>query len=349
MDQTPGYRPSSMVHSIPENAHNFDASATYPSPVSATTPQALGFSPVGLGISGCGLDPGFDNLRAFSGAVPFAVSHAASNQMILTENYYEFPMKVDEFSGRPCFSTYNGLPPASNISLSLYDSQAMDVPPNYNTSLDLDEQSSYAGQKPGYWASTPCSGPTTPLEAVPATGHWNQPYIPEQCITVNQPTIPVGRALYHPTAVTNGSRSLASHHNPKQISSSPRSVTSIDSSPPNSPRNVNKRRILRNYMDMDMEEGRKCPECGFVFTRRSNCTEHVKRHNPIFKKVINCDECTKTFGRNADLRRHIDNASQMKGLGQWYLLTWIQIHRRVRKHACEWCDVKVCRRDILIK
>jgi uncharacterized C2H2 Zn-finger protein len=331
-----------MVQSMPENAPTFDASASYPSPVSATTSQVLGFSPVGLGISGCGLEPGFYNLRAFPSAAPFAASHAASIQMIPTKSHNEFPMKVNDFSGRPCSSTYNGLPPAANIPLSLYDSQAMDVPSNYNTSLEIDEQSNFARQMSGHWASTPCSGSTTPLEAVPATDHWNQHYIPEQCITVNQPTAPVGRGSYQPTAVTNGSRSLASHHNPKQISSSPRSVISIDSPPPNSSRN-------RNYMDKDMEEGRKCPECGFVFTRRSNCTEHVKRHNPTFKKAFNCDECTKKFGRNADLRRHIDNVSQMKGLGQWYLLTWIQVHRGVRKHACEWCNVKLSRRDSLIK
>ncbi|KAJ5330384.1 hypothetical protein N7476_000167 [Penicillium atrosanguineum] len=313
MDQIPVHYRSLMAHSIPEDTHTFDASATYPSPVSATTSQGLNFSPIGLGISGCDLEPGFDNLRAFPHAVPFAASHAPSNQMITTENYYEAPMKVDHFSSGPCFSNYNGVPPASNTPLSLYDSQTIGLSPNYNSALELDGPVSYAGQIPAYWTPTPCSGPTTPLEAASATGHWNQPYFPEPCITVNPPTIPVDRGSYHPTTVTDGSRTLASHYNPAQTSSSPRSATSTESFSPNPPQNVNKNRNLNNHMDKDMEDGRKCPVCGYVFTRRSNCTEHQKRHDPSFKKTFNCSGCKKTFGRNADLRRHIDNASQRKG------------------------------------
>ncbi|KAL5359922.1 hypothetical protein BJX96DRAFT_164782 [Aspergillus floccosus] len=52
--------------------------------------------------------------------------------------------------------------------------------------------------------------------------------------------------------------------------------------------------------------GLQCPICGRVFTRRSNCHEHVKRHDPSRKKLHPCDCCGKSFGRNGDLRRHKD-------------------------------------------
>lgn len=52
--------------------------------------------------------------------------------------------------------------------------------------------------------------------------------------------------------------------------------------------------------------GLQCPICDKVFTRRSNCHEHVKRHDPSRKKMLPCDYCGKTFGRNGDLRRHKD-------------------------------------------
>lgn len=312
MDQPPrSYGRSSMAHSMPESVQTFNASSNYPSPVSATASQGLGFSPVGLGISGCGLDPDFNNLRAIPSAVPFAASTTAPSQMVPIESYYGITMKVDDFS-RPCFSVYNSLPPASDSPISLYDSQNMGVSPSYNMSLEVGGQGTFT-QTPGSWAPKPCSGPTTPPEAILATGHWDQSYFPESCITVNPPRLPVSSDLYHHTGVTGGSRPPTSHYHTAQLSSSPRSTTSSECVIPSSPQKVNKnRRCGKSQMDKDMDGGRKCRVCGFVFTRRSNCTEHEKRHDPGFKKVF-CDECRKTFGRNVDLRRHIESASQVTG------------------------------------
>ncbi|KAJ6133817.1 hypothetical protein N7523_000139 [Penicillium sp. IBT 18751x] len=313
MDQPPAHHLSSMAHSVPKDTHTFDASAIYPSPVSATTSQGLRITPIGLGISGCGLEPGFDNFRTFLGSAPFAASQAASKQMITTEDYYGNAMEDDHFSGEPCFSNYNGVPPMSDGPLTTYDLQSMGVSPSFNSALESNEPSSYAGQAPAYWTSMSCSGPKTSLEAACVTGHWNQPLASEPCITVRPPTIPVRRGSNHPTIATNETRTLDSQYNSAQISSSPRCAVSTEGFSQSSLQNVDAHRSISNLLDKNMEDGRKCPVCGYVFTRRSNCTEHQKRHDPTFRKIYTCHECKKTFGRNADLRRHTDNASEIRG------------------------------------
>jgi uncharacterized C2H2 Zn-finger protein len=55
--------------------------------------------------------------------------------------------------------------------------------------------------------------------------------------------------------------------------------------------------------------GLECPMCGAKFTRRSNCKEHQKAHDPSWKKKHPCEECGKTFGRMADLKRHLNSVS----------------------------------------
>jgi uncharacterized Zn-finger protein len=53
--------------------------------------------------------------------------------------------------------------------------------------------------------------------------------------------------------------------------------------------------------------GLQCILCGARFTRRSNCREHMKRHDPSGRKSFPCEECGKILGRKTDLKRHIDS------------------------------------------
>lgn len=57
-----------------------------------------------------------------------------------------------------------------------------------------------------------------------------------------------------------------------------------------------------------------CPICDKVFTRRSNCREHFKRHNPVTRQAHACHECGKFFGRKTDLKRHYSTVSSFYGL-----------------------------------
>ncbi|KAL4891536.1 hypothetical protein BDV59DRAFT_65655 [Aspergillus ambiguus] len=76
--------------------------------------------------------------------------------------------------------------------------------------------------------------------------------------------------------------------------------------------------------------GLQCSICGRSFTRRSNCHEHMKRHDPSRKKSHPCNYCEKTFGRNGDLRRHVET-----------------IHYGIRRFVCDECGQRFTRQDIL--
>ncbi|KAL6236796.1 hypothetical protein BDW75DRAFT_102846 [Aspergillus navahoensis] len=78
--------------------------------------------------------------------------------------------------------------------------------------------------------------------------------------------------------------------------------------------------------------GRECTICGARFTRRSNCREHMKRHNPSNRKSYTCVICGKALGRKTDLKRHVDS-----------------VHRGIRKYGCEECGSRFTRQDTLAR
>ena len=54
-----------------------------------------------------------------------------------------------------------------------------------------------------------------------------------------------------------------------------------------------------------LANGHECSICGFVFTRRSNCREHMKKHDPSRRRAHPCGICGRPFERRTDLRRHV--------------------------------------------
>ncbi|KAL4872877.1 hypothetical protein BDV12DRAFT_127370 [Aspergillus spectabilis] len=78
--------------------------------------------------------------------------------------------------------------------------------------------------------------------------------------------------------------------------------------------------------------GLQCTICGARFTRRSNCREHMKRHDPSGRKSFPCEECGKILGRKTDLKRHIDS-----------------VHRGIRKFGCDQCGARFSRHDTLAR
>jgi hypothetical protein len=64
------------------------------------------------------------------------------------------------------------------------------------------------------------------------------------------------------------------------------------------------RSATRGQVQAELDPELRCPLCNKVFTRRSNCREHLKRHNPVNRQAHPCSGCGKTFGRKTDLKRH---------------------------------------------
>lgn len=307
-----------MMSSLPEDSSSLETMSPYISPISATTSQEEAHSIVGLGISNCGLDRTFDPVTTY----PYPISYTPSantfpaNQLLTPSNFYDAPSKLQNIPSDPtCFSVYNGFSDDSLSPLSPYGSHPMSASPSYNSNLELQcSQDSYQ-RMPGYWDSKPSSGPPMPMETRAVTGDripvfQHLPGQGQYCAPMNPayPSANGGLSDHAPHLKENdkNATNLQASFTHGEPYTPPN--TSIDmgtrspsSKPPQRPRTASAgERIAAG-------KGFSCPVCGFTFTRKSNCKEHEKRHDPNFKRYFKCSECSKSFARNADLKRHVDN------------------------------------------
>ncbi|KAJ6007163.1 hypothetical protein N7522_005514 [Penicillium canescens] len=235
--------------SRPEDTQSLEASSAYSSPVSAIGSQG-GFSPVGLGLSHCGMENAFGQVRLYAPSIP--VPPATPSQLVPEAAAYDFQFEVDD--DRSQYAIYNGLPDASESSLGVYSPTAMSASPSYN-SVDLG---------PRQFIDTPYPAMQEDMSLGSASG---QNMTSERIMTQSRTASPGTTEM--------DSKSIKGDCSPrsKLVSAS----------------------------------GLECPMCGAKFTRRSNCKEHQKAHDPSWKKKHPCEECGKTFGRMADLKRHLNS------------------------------------------
>jgi hypothetical protein len=300
-----------LVHhafaSRPEDTQSLEISSAYSSPVSTIGSQG-GFSPIGLGISHCGIENTFGQVRLYAPSTP--VPPAVPSQLVPEAAPYDFQFKVDD--DRSEYAIYNGLPDASESSLGVYSPTAMSASPSYN-SVDLDPRQCTIPPNFYSWIQTPCSGPTTPSELVTSavgsgTGQWDQSLFSNTCAPVNMPILPVINTPYPamqedmPFGSSSGQNMTPERIMTQSRTASP-GTTETDSKSIKGGRSPHGKLVSAS--------GLECPMCGAKFTRRSNCKEHQKAHDPSWKKKHPCEECDKTFGRMADLKRHLNNVSQM--------------------------------------
>ncbi|KAJ5894839.1 hypothetical protein N7495_006530 [Penicillium taxi] len=330
MDQTPDsiYHSSSTVPSLLDDTPSLDTPSAYSSPVSATTSH--GQAPIGLGISG--LEPTFNNLRAFSNAFDFSAAPLMLNQFPISGSSYNEPSKSNDFPDASCYGLFQD--PSYSPS-SYYSAQGMSASPSYDSTFGT-----FVGQIPGNWGPVLPTAPTTPEIAPPSTDcltgrYWNQAYAPAAMNTLDLPienglNIDTGCFMTTPPEETVCKRPYVIVSNPAPLPSdypnvhiSGETTESPTSPQTRKPSTLSSERTSKVYF---------CSICGNTFTRRSNCTEHERNHDPKRKKSFPCGECHKTFGRNADLKRHTDT-----------------IHRGIRKYHCRSCERRFTRLDALNK
>lgn len=363
MDSTPESfrRPSAMGTSLAKEEHSTEASSVYLSPAAAITPQGPGYPTaglIGLGISG------LDDMGSFPSALPYSVSPAISNQISPLDHVYSMPLKVGDYTTytttTPFSPVYNGLPAAAQSPPSAYDSQAMSASSSYNSSLEAgtgqNTQSVFSTQVPGYWTSASGMGSTrVPDPVFPEMenpfheGQWCRTFYDGACMTVDQMALPVDSISHSSTSIASEVTFSGHEQIPTldQTAPSPQNITSSKFAAVESRSKASKRGPANRRSHSEKQKGYACRLCGYVFTRRSNCIEHQKKHDPRFRESHPCNECGKTFGRKADLKRHTNNVSRNPAQARYPLI--IQIHRGLRQHTCNWCQCRFSRPEALHK
>ncbi|KAJ5516073.1 hypothetical protein N7527_007633 [Penicillium freii] len=293
-----------------EDRRSRDTSSVYSSPIS--TSSQGGVSPIGLGISRCEIENAFGQLRVFppTSTLPSQLVPGAPNPT--------FALSYDDYSSGPCYPpVYSGLVnSASETSLGFYSPPAMSASPSYNSTMEVvPGQNVFPAQMSDMWMHTPCSGPTTPSDVTPVTvangaaGQWDQSVFPDACITSTMPLLPVNNVSY--LGAMGEEIGYGHSINTGQVVPQPQVSEGTDSATNSSKRgrsSLNDRLVSAS--------GLECPICGAKFTRRSNCKEHQKKHNPEWKHNHPCEDCHKTFGRSSDLKRHMSTVSRETKTGQ---------------------------------
>ncbi|CAG8195204.1 unnamed protein product [Penicillium olsonii] len=277
----------------PENDHN-RSSLTYSSPIPSS--ESKHRPPVGLGISGCGIEHVFDEMRVFN-IPPQLPSQLVPQTPTLDLSY-------DDYTSVSCFApSYDQIPIPPPESLGLYGSTSMSASPSYNSAFEAGpSQDIFSPGMSDIWTHASCSGPTTPSEAVATSGNlqWMQgmamPATPQSCTDTVLGSIEAGVRTCCRENVNAWQESI-----PHQA------ATTNTVNPEPGPRPA--RRSRDSLGEFLSASGKQCPTCGKKFTRRSNCKEHQKMHNPEWKHNHPCEECHKSFGRSSDLKRHRDNVS----------------------------------------
>ncbi|KAJ5083364.1 Zinc finger C2H2 [Penicillium angulare] len=319
---------SSMVPSLPEDAKSLEPSSAYPSPTSVSSSLGRNIpTTIGLGISRCGLDPSFDTMRGFPSQPSLPMISSMSSHPAPEHTIYGVSVKPSAFPEPSCYGIYNGLPGATPPALRYCGPQNMGTPPSYGSSIESAPlHPAFSGQVSEYWTPATCPGPATPssMGQIPAGGpagrYWSHQYTTETCDSMNSSdsTLSCGLPLLGnsfssstATVPNNGamssrklldpSLSLTQHEGLKSENRNMEKGQDVSRQPGSS----SPSRKLRS------SKGYACRICGNTFTRRSNCAEHEKKHDPNNKRSFPCDECHKTFGRNADLKRHTDTVSEV--------------------------------------
>ncbi|KAJ5811311.1 Zinc finger C2H2 [Penicillium riverlandense] len=303
---------SSRGPPLPEGTRSIEMTPPYSSPVSTTLSQRESLTQgVGLGISTRGMDTPFNHSRACASSGHYSMAPPLHNQLVPSGTiYYDFPLNIGGLSNDQFREVYNSCATTSDSPISLYSAQTLSASPSYNSALELpSNQELFSNQPSGLWATTiPCSRTTTPNEVVAADeeakSHWCRNVFTDRLVPPSASMSSAANSSFSPTI-------LGEETDSRQMVTQPQGPAADNGA--SSPSNSSRRSRVSSPADKpsEVDIGLKCPICGAKFTRKSNCREHQKKHDPEFKKMYTCDTCGRSFRRGTDLRRHADSVSEV--------------------------------------
>ncbi|KAE8348104.1 hypothetical protein BDV28DRAFT_112934 [Aspergillus coremiiformis] len=336
--------PSTLLRSPPDSYIMLDATAAYSSPMCSTSSFPSNSQPtMGLGISHCEMEGPSSQLRLFPPETYPSPVTDWSNHWMPPESLLETTLDVGHFSPGPCYEPFGGHSDVSVSPLSYYSPHTLNTSSSYGSAVEFGGHSGTLSAPSRFWPNTPHSDATSSeiqtLVKEESDESLDHPLLAEICNSTGIVVVPP-----MPQVVGNDT---CSNRQPLQgddrgalVELNPAADHHVD--------NNRKGAALHRPFEMvfqltksDSElpgerhripsaSGLECTICGSRFTRRSNCREHMKRHDPNLRKSYHCEFCERPFGRRTDLRRHVDS-----------------IHHGIRKFGCEHCGQRFSRHDTL--
>ncbi|KAJ5488503.1 hypothetical protein N7539_003393, partial [Penicillium diatomitis] len=331
----------------PTVRHTANTDETYPSASllardTVSSSNATTHLPVGLGISNCGLESIYTQAAPIPHHVSFPINSMTPHHAITPTHNHLLSLQADDFCGMSCYEIYNTTPDGTNPLPDDPAAQSLAVYPGFQPSFDYRHEPCISLDKNSglnnHWMDISTPGSMTPPHnvnnvAVPAPyGHWSGEYLTQSGVNLQQ-ALPVMthselQSFGPPLPHSDLSRPCKS----ESMATAALEPQNVDSGPTETVSDYSSAKTSKRGRKPSVEKGCKCPVCGYYFTRRSNCVAHQKKHDPTYHRAIPCEECPKSFGRNADLRRHVDT-----------------VHRGIRKHVCKWCSRRYTRWENMTK
>ncbi|KAE8417816.1 hypothetical protein BDV36DRAFT_169490 [Aspergillus pseudocaelatus] len=335
--------PSTFVRSPPDNHIMLEDTSAYSSPMcSVSSYPSNSQSTTGLGISHCEMEGPSSQLRLFPpDTYPSPVTEWP-NQLMHPGSLLETTLDVSHFSPGPCYEPFGSHSDVSVSPLTYYSPQTLNAPSSYCPAMDFaGNPSTLSAPSSRFWPNTPQSDAAISEIQPPVKEEPDDTWEQRLLTKVSDPT-GTGSAPQMSHISSNDayskSRHSAGNGNGTLVELNPNVGRQGDDSQKPT-RNVPV--VVFQFTKSDSElpderckilsaSGLECTICGIRFTRRSNCREHIKRHDPSLRKSYSCEFCDRPFGRKADLRRHVTS-----------------IHHGIRKFGCEDCGQRFSRQDTL--
>ncbi|KAL2827545.1 hypothetical protein BDW59DRAFT_55691 [Aspergillus cavernicola] len=321
--------PSSSSGAMPETAPAYSR----PSRITPASPFQHGDA--GLGISSCEAQPQVSHLIPYPSSEHYTTDWPG--HFITSTPPLRYPQNPSHLSPVTLYEHYSGSDTSAS-PLSYCGPQTMSASSSRGSALDFGTSQDIMGSDTyNFWPNTPGSDVDTRVKEDPDTDYRHSSY--SECAK------PADVPLYAPIAQSraDGISPWQERWDENGTGAAEVADSDVDFNlplePSGPPAEVISKWIGETVATPNSEQrkvppkaGLECSICGAQFTRRSNCQEHMKRHDPNSRKSYPCEDCGKTLGRKTDLKRHIDS-----------------IHRGIRRFGCEKCGHHFSRQDTLAR